>query len=149
MENTIVLINLMSDYLLDISILECFLLGYFYDVTEVSDLYIVLFEGVCSLLLGVILMFFPYASTACSRSWSHRCMGKILSVPLRLYTKYFIHVHMDHSVNSTRENPREKVTWKPELFLIFLIDRPPCTNRMRILGRWCSTPCTDSKETLD
>ena len=37
------------------------------------------------------------------------------------------------------------------LFLLFIIiiDRRLCTNGMLIVGRWCSTPFTEAKETLD
>ena len=34
-------------------------------------------------------------------------------------------------------------------YLLILITRPPCPDGMRIAGRWCSTPCTEAKETLD
>ena len=33
--------------------------------------------------------------------------------------------------------------------LILLLDQPPCPNVIRIVGRWCSTSCTWTKETLD
>ena len=35
------------------------------------------------------------------------------------------------------------------LLLIILLGRPPCPYVMRIVGLWCSTPYTESKETLD
>ena len=35
------------------------------------------------------------------------------------------------------------------LLLLLLLDRPPCPDGMRILGQWCSIPCTEAKETLD
>ena len=37
----------------------------------------------------------------------------------------------------------------PLLIFLLLLDRPLCPNGMRTVGRWCSTPCTEAKETLD
>ena len=33
--------------------------------------------------------------------------------------------------------------------LLIIIDRSPGTNSVRIVGRFCSTPFTEAKETLD
>ena len=30
-----------------------------------------------------------------------------------------------------------------------LLGRPPCSNGMQVVGRWCFTPCTETKDTLD
>ena len=35
------------------------------------------------------------------------------------------------------------------ILLLLLLDRPPCTDGMHIVGRWCYTPYTEAKETLD
>ena len=35
------------------------------------------------------------------------------------------------------------------LLLILLIDRSLCPDGMHIVGRWCSTPFIEAKETLD
>ena len=35
------------------------------------------------------------------------------------------------------------------LLLLFLLDRPMCPDGMHISGRWCSTHCTEAKDTLD
>ena len=35
------------------------------------------------------------------------------------------------------------------LLLILILDRSMCPDGVRIVGRWCSTPCTEAKETLD
>ena len=35
------------------------------------------------------------------------------------------------------------------ILLIILLDRSPCPEGVRILGRWCSIPCTEAQETLD
>ena len=32
---------------------------------------------------------------------------------------------------------------------ILLLGWPPCFDGMRIVGRWCFTPCIEAKETLD
>ena len=32
--------------------------------------------------------------------------------------------------------------------ILLLLDRPPCPDGMRIIGRWCFTPCEEAKETL-
>ena len=37
----------------------------------------------------------------------------------------------------------------PALLLLILIDRFTCPRRMHILGRWCSTPCTEVNEILE
>ena len=34
-------------------------------------------------------------------------------------------------------------------YILILLVRPPCPNGIRIVGEWCSTPCTEAKETLD
>ena len=33
--------------------------------------------------------------------------------------------------------------------LLLLLNRPPCTNIMLLVGRWCPTTCTEATETLD
>ena len=40
------------------------------------------------------------------------------------------------------------LNWKI-VYHILLLDRPPYPDGMRIVWRWCSTPYTDAKETLD
>ena len=35
------------------------------------------------------------------------------------------------------------------LLLLLLLVQPLCPDRMCIVGRWCSTPCTEAKETPD
>ena len=35
------------------------------------------------------------------------------------------------------------------LLLLLLLGRPLCPDGMLIVGQWCSTPCTEAKETLD
>ena len=35
------------------------------------------------------------------------------------------------------------------IYLLLLLDRHSCTNCMRIVGQWCSTPLTESQKTLD
>ena len=38
---------------------------------------------------------------------------------------------------------------KSNYLLLLILDRPPCPDGMLIVERWCSTPCTEAKETLD
>ena len=35
------------------------------------------------------------------------------------------------------------------LLLLLLLERSPCIQGVQILGKWCSTLCTEAKETLD
>ena len=35
------------------------------------------------------------------------------------------------------------------ILILLLLNRPLCTNGMRIEGRWCFTPCKEAKETLE
>ena len=41
------------------------------------------------------------------------------------------------------------IIWLKKIYILLLLVRPPCPNGIRIVGWWCSTPCTDAKETLD
>ena len=37
---------------------------------------------------------------------------------------------------------------KPFIIILILIERSMCPNGVRIVGQWCSTSCTEVKETL-
>ena len=41
----------------------------------------------------------------------------------------------------------DKKEWRPHIPLI--IDRSPCPKGVRIIGRWCSTPYIEAKDTLE
>ena len=60
--------------------------------------------------------------------------------PLNI-TEDLTHFGMKYVTGSTQSH------WGP--IILLLIDRPPCNDGMRIVGRWCSTPCTEATETLE
>ena len=35
------------------------------------------------------------------------------------------------------------------VYILLIIDRPPCPYGMHIVGMWCFIPFTEAKETLD
>ena len=63
-------------------------------------------------------------------------------------THQFVFLMIMTQIKNRKFKILENLLWWSVYFLILLLDCPPCTDGVHIVGRWCYTPCEMAKETL-